>query len=142
MTATTALYCVPRRCGLLRAPHSDTHFAHYAAVQYVGRRQKLCNRSDLAWIGPVLVVALRGSSFGRVAYSPRWYRDPDGAVSAMPGWMALAITLGCAAAIYRLWQIRSPREPATPEPTSCAIGAADGSRAGRKTGTVSVTAGA
>ncbi|MFE3799465.1 hypothetical protein [Nocardia tengchongensis] len=93
-------------------------------------------------IVPGLVVALRGSSFGRVAYSPRWYRDPDGAVSAMPGWMALVITLGCAAAIYRLWQIRSPREPAEPEPTSCDIGAADGSSAGRKTGTVSVTAGA
>ncbi|MEV0467129.1 hypothetical protein AB0I30_20715 [Nocardia tengchongensis] len=93
-------------------------------------------------IVPGLVVALRGSSFGRVAYSPRWYRDPDGAVSAMPGWMALVITLGCAAAIYRLWQIRSPRELAAPEPTPCAIGAAGGSSAGRKTGTVSVTAGA
>ncbi|MFE3760025.1 hypothetical protein ACFXO9_37455 [Nocardia tengchongensis] len=93
-------------------------------------------------IVPGLVVALRGSSFGRVAYSPRWYRDPAGAVSAMPGWMALVITLGCAAAIYRLWQIRSPREPAAPEPTSCAIVTADGSRAGRKTGTVSVIAGA
>ncbi|QVI19098.1 hypothetical protein KHQ06_21805 [Nocardia tengchongensis] len=93
-------------------------------------------------IVPGLVVALRGSSFGRVAYSPRWYRDPDGAVSAMPGWMALVITLGCAAAIYRLWQIRSLRDLAAPEPTSCAIVTADGSRAGRKTGTVSVTAGA
>ncbi|GAB2442024.1 hypothetical protein [Nocardia tengchongensis] len=93
-------------------------------------------------IVPGLVVALRGSSFGRVAYSPRWYRDPNGAVSAMPGWMALVITLGCAAGIYRLWQIRSPREAAAPEPTSCVIGTADGSSAGRKTGTVSVTAGA
>ncbi|MFE2998394.1 hypothetical protein ACFXG4_25740 [Nocardia sp. NPDC059246] len=65
---------------------------------------------------PCLVVALRGSSFGRVAYSPRWYRDPHGAVSAMPGTVALVITLGCAAALYLLWRIRSPRAVAAPEP--------------------------
>ncbi|MFE3262184.1 hypothetical protein ACFXPS_43475 [Nocardia sp. NPDC059091] len=107
-------------------------------------------------IVPGLVVALRGSAFGRVAYSPRWYRDPHGAVSAMPGWMALVITLGCAAGIYRLWRIRSPRDLAAPEPPpallvqmhgpsdcggedptmSCAVGTAGGSPAGRTTGPV------
>ncbi|MTE11821.1 hypothetical protein [Nocardia aurantiaca] len=66
-------------------------------------------------IVPCLVVALRGSSFGRVAYSPRWYRDPNAATSAMPGWMALVITLGCAAGVYLLWRIRAPRDLAAPE---------------------------
>lgn len=58
---------------------------------------------------PCLVVALRGSAFGRVAYSPRWYRDPSGAVSAVPGLVALVITVGCAAGLYLLWRIRSPQ---------------------------------
>ncbi|MFF0637606.1 hypothetical protein ACFYTS_34510 [Nocardia sp. NPDC004151] len=57
-------------------------------------------------IVPCLVVALRGSDFGRVAYSPRWYRDPTGVVSALPGWSALIVTLGCAAGVYLLWRIR------------------------------------
>jgi hypothetical protein len=66
-------------------------------------------------IVPCLVVALRGGSFGRVAYSPRWYRDPNGAVSAMPGWMALVVTVGCAAGVYLLWRIRRtcPARPPT-----------------------------
>ncbi|APB01242.1 hypothetical protein [Nocardia seriolae] len=66
-------------------------------------------------IVPCLVVALRGSSFGRIAYSPRWYRDPQAALSSTPGWMALVITLGCAAGLYVLWRLRSPRVVATPE---------------------------
>ncbi|MVU78657.1 hypothetical protein GPX89_15560 [Nocardia sp. ET3-3] len=63
-------------------------------------------------IVPCLVVALRGTSFGRIAYSPRWYRDPQGVTSSMPGWMALVITLGCAAGLYVLWRLRSPRREA------------------------------
>ncbi|MEV0467405.1 hypothetical protein AB0I30_34720 [Nocardia tengchongensis] len=63
-------------------------------------------------IVPCLVVALRGSDFGRVAYSPRWYRDPSGVVSALPGWAALVITLGCAAGVYLLWRIRPTRTAA------------------------------
>ncbi|MFE3698608.1 hypothetical protein ACFXO7_12095, partial [Nocardia tengchongensis] len=63
-------------------------------------------------IVPCLVVALRGSDFGRVAYSPRWYRDPSGVVSALPGWAALIITLGCAAGVYLLWRIRPTRTAA------------------------------
>ncbi|MFE3195687.1 hypothetical protein ACFXHA_42265 [Nocardia sp. NPDC059240] len=59
-------------------------------------------------IVPCLVVALRGSSFGRIAYSPYWYRDPDGTTSALPGWMALVITLGCAAGLALLWRLRAP----------------------------------
>ncbi|MGW4535800.1 hypothetical protein ACWEOI_33075 [Nocardia sp. NPDC004340] len=60
-------------------------------------------------IVPCLVVALRGSDFGRVAYSPRWYRDPSGVVSAAPGWAALVVTVGCAAGVYLLWRIRPAR---------------------------------
>ncbi|RMI29009.1 hypothetical protein EBN03_28190 [Nocardia stercoris] len=71
-------------------------------------------------IVPCLVVALRGGSFGRVAYSPRWYRDPNGVVSAMPGWMALVVSLGCAAGVYLLWRIRSARPLAAPEPSPAA----------------------
>ncbi|MFE5290514.1 hypothetical protein ACFRAQ_36685 [Nocardia sp. NPDC056611] len=95
-------------------------------------------------IVPGLVVALRGSSFGLVAYSPRWYRDPNGAVSAMPGWMALVITVGCAAAMYRLRRIRPSRDLAEPEPPpmSRAIGTTGGSPEGDRTETVSVIAGA
>ncbi|MEU1430295.1 hypothetical protein ABZ412_24760 [Nocardia sp. NPDC005746] len=95
-------------------------------------------------IVPGLVVALRGSSFGLVAYSPRWYRDPNGAVSAMPGWMALVITLGCAAAMYRLRRIRPARDRAEPEPPqmSGAIGTTGGSPEGNSAGMVSVNAGA
>lgn len=94
-------------------------------------------------IVPGLVVALRGSGFGLVAYSPRWYRDPNGAVSAMPGWMALVITVACAAGIYRLRRIRSPRDLAALEhPTMpCAVGPTGGSPAERTTATVSVIAG-
>ncbi|GAB4583513.1 hypothetical protein [Nocardia sp. IFM 10818] len=58
---------------------------------------------------PCVVVALRGNSFGRVAYSPRWYRDPAAAISAAPGWTALLITAACAAGILLLHRIRSPR---------------------------------
>lgn len=53
-------------------------------------------------IVPCLVVALRGSSFGRVAYSPHWYRDPQGEISSLPGWMALVVTLGCGAGLLLL----------------------------------------
>ncbi|GAB0102216.1 hypothetical protein JMUB6875_11830 [Nocardia sp. JMUB6875] len=53
-------------------------------------------------IVPCLVVALRGSSFGRVAYSPHWYRDPQGPISSLPGWMALVVTLGCGAGMLLL----------------------------------------
>ncbi|MGW4354308.1 hypothetical protein ACWELJ_19705 [Nocardia sp. NPDC004582] len=60
-------------------------------------------------IVPCLVVALRGSDFGRVAYSPHWYRDPSGVASAAPGWTALIVTLGCAAGLSVLWRIRPPR---------------------------------
>ncbi|MFE6862504.1 hypothetical protein [Nocardia sp. NPDC057668] len=59
-----------------------------------------------ALVVPCLVIALRGSSFGRIAYSPRWYRDPTGAVSATPGWTALAISLGCAAGLLLLYRLR------------------------------------
>ncbi|GAB2567215.1 hypothetical protein [Nocardia heshunensis] len=65
-------------------------------------------------IVPCLVVALRGSSFGRVAYSPYWYRDPQGVTSALPGWMALVITLGCAAGLALLWRLRAPGAATTP----------------------------
>ncbi|MGW4242009.1 hypothetical protein [Nocardia sp. NPDC004722] len=65
-------------------------------------------------IVPCLVVALRGRSFGRIAYSPYWYRDPEGATSALPGWIALVITLGCAVGLALLWRVRSPGEASTP----------------------------
>ncbi|MEV6771575.1 hypothetical protein AB0N05_23420 [Nocardia sp. NPDC051030] len=67
-----------------------------------------------ALIVPPLTMALRGNSFGRVAYSPRWYRDPQGAVSAAPGWTALAITVGCGLAILALRHIRRPRGVVAP----------------------------
>ncbi|MEC3913006.1 hypothetical protein [Nocardia sp. CDC160] len=72
-------------------------------------------------IVPCVVVALRGHSFGRVAYSPRWYRDPQATVSAMPGWIALVITVGCAVGLYLLWRIRSPRRAATRPPTTARV---------------------
>ncbi|WP_067722135.1 hypothetical protein [Nocardia yamanashiensis] len=59
---------------------------------------------------PCLVIAMRGNSFGRVAYSPRWYRDPQGLTSAAPGWAALGVTAGCALALALLYRIR--RRPA------------------------------
>ncbi|MFJ4658422.1 hypothetical protein ACIP5Y_44735 [Nocardia sp. NPDC088792] len=58
-------------------------------------------------IVPCLVVALRGSSFGRIAYSPQWYRDPEGAASAAPGWVALAVTLGCGLGMFILYRLRT-----------------------------------
>lgn len=66
-------------------------------------------------IVPCLIVAMRGSSFGRVAYSPRWYRDPQGVTSAAPGWMALVITAGCAAGMLLLWRIRPARNDYRPK---------------------------
>lgn len=59
-----------------------------------------------ALVVPCLVIAVRGSSFGRIAYSPRWYRDPTSVVSATPGWTALAVTLGCAAGMALLYRLR------------------------------------
>ncbi|AYF74961.1 hypothetical protein D7D52_15080 [Nocardia yunnanensis] len=73
-------------------------------------------------IVPCLVVALRGSSFGRVAYSPYWYRDPDAVTSSLPGWMALVITLGCALGLSMLWRLRSPDDTAVAEPNPLAAG--------------------
>ncbi|WP_067818351.1 hypothetical protein [Nocardia inohanensis] len=57
---------------------------------------------------PCLVIAVRGNDFGRVAYSPRWYRDPQGLTSAAPGWVALGLTVGCALALALLYRIRRP----------------------------------
>lgn len=57
-------------------------------------------------IVPCLVMALRGNDFGQVAYSPRLYRDPYATSSAAPGWLALAITAGCAAALWMLYRLR------------------------------------
>ncbi|MEV6071777.1 hypothetical protein AB0L82_34995 [Nocardia sp. NPDC052001] len=66
---------------------------------------------------PCLVVALRGSDFERVAYSPRWYRDPTGSASAAPGWVAVAISLGCLAGLALLYRVRPvdhlPKRPST-----------------------------
>ncbi|MBL1074898.1 hypothetical protein JK358_10890 [Nocardia sp. 2] len=59
-----------------------------------------------ALLVPCLVTALRGSSFGRVAYSQHWYRDPNGYITAGPGWLALATAVGCAASIYLLHRFR------------------------------------
>ncbi|WP_067548884.1 hypothetical protein [Nocardia crassostreae] len=63
---------------------------------------------------PCVVMALRGNSFGRVAYSPRWYRDPTDILTPAPGWTALMITLGCAAGIALLHRIRRKPRP-TPD---------------------------
>ncbi len=66
---------------------------------------------------PSLVVALRGSSFERVAYSPRWYRDPSGATSAVPGWVSVAVSLGCVIGLVLLYRMRPldhlPKRPFT-----------------------------
>ncbi|QLY32120.1 hypothetical protein [Nocardia huaxiensis] len=56
---------------------------------------------------PGLVIALRGHSLGRVAYSAHWYRDPNGLVTAGAGWLALAVTVGCAAALSILYRFRT-----------------------------------
>lgn len=61
---------------------------------------------------PCLVVALRGSSFGRVAYSPRWYRDPTSVTSSGPGWAALAVTLCCATGVLLLYRMRPAADSA------------------------------
>ncbi|MFF2552366.1 hypothetical protein ACFVUS_15285 [Nocardia sp. NPDC058058] len=70
-----------------------------------------------ALVVPCLVIAVRGSGFGRVAYSPRWYRDPSSITSSTPGWVALAVTLGCAAGLALLYRWRSadhlPKRPST-----------------------------
>lgn len=63
---------------------------------------------------PCMVIGLRGNSFGRVAYSPQWFRDPGGITSSAPGWAALGITAGCAIGWWGLRAVRSDRaeEPA------------------------------
>ncbi|NNH70345.1 hypothetical protein HLB23_10790 [Nocardia uniformis] len=64
---------------------------------------------------PCVVVGLRGNSFGRVAYSPQWFRDPSSYLSSAPAWAALAITAGCA---IGLWALRALRPERVQEPTS------------------------
>lgn len=60
---------------------------------------------------PCLVIALRGNSFGRVAYSPRWFRDPVGGTSAATSWAALAIVVCCGIGLALL---RAARRADTP----------------------------
>ncbi|WP_067702152.1 hypothetical protein [Nocardia jejuensis] len=63
---------------------------------------------------PCLVVAVRGSGFGRIAYSPRWYRAVDQTASAVPGWTALAVTAGCGFGIYLLYRLRPEHSTSAP----------------------------
>lgn len=51
---------------------------------------------------PAISVGLRGRSFGRVSYSPYWYRLPSIPSQPAPGVAALAITIGCALGILLL----------------------------------------
>ncbi|MFI6869907.1 hypothetical protein [Nocardia sp. NPDC050406] len=55
---------------------------------------------------PNITIALRGNSFGRVAYSPEWFRDPVTVTSATPAWSALAITVTSALALALLHAAR------------------------------------
>ncbi|MGV9414606.1 hypothetical protein ACWDOP_32285 [Nocardia sp. NPDC003693] len=57
---------------------------------------------------PAASAGLRGRSFGRVSYSPQWYRLSSLPTEPAPGWAALAIAIGCAAGIYLLRQWRTP----------------------------------
>ncbi|UGT43384.1 hypothetical protein LTV02_08355 [Nocardia yamanashiensis] len=55
---------------------------------------------------PSAAVALWGRDFDRIAYSPSWYRPAEPARAIAPGLVALAITLGCAAAIALVCRVR------------------------------------
>ncbi|WP_306356393.1 MULTISPECIES: hypothetical protein [unclassified Nocardia] len=70
---------------------------------------------------PCLVLALRGNSFGRVAYSPRWFRDPADIAAPAAGWTALAI-VGCCgigmSAVYALRPESRVVATAAPSPLS------------------------
>ncbi|MFF0488396.1 hypothetical protein ACFYTQ_05170 [Nocardia sp. NPDC004068] len=57
---------------------------------------------------PSAGVALRGRSFGRISYSPRWYRLVQVTHDPGPALAALVITAGCAAGIYLLCRERPP----------------------------------
>ncbi|UGT46065.1 hypothetical protein LTV02_11895 [Nocardia yamanashiensis] len=61
---------------------------------------------------PAISVGLRGRSFGRVSYSPYWYRLPSIPTQPAPGVAALLITAGCALGILLL--TRRPITPQTP----------------------------
>lgn len=61
---------------------------------------------------PAISVGLRGRSFGRVSYSPYWYRLPSIPTQPAPGVAALLITTGCALGILLL--TRRPTTPQTP----------------------------
>ncbi|GAB3206493.1 hypothetical protein [Nocardia tengchongensis] len=51
---------------------------------------------------PSAGIALRGRPFGRIGYSPHWYRLAQVPHEPVPAYTALVITAGCAAGIYLL----------------------------------------
>ncbi|MGW4355340.1 hypothetical protein ACWELJ_24960 [Nocardia sp. NPDC004582] len=51
---------------------------------------------------PSVAVALRGRPFGRIGYSPHWYRLPQVPHEPVPAYAALGVTAGCALGIYLL----------------------------------------
>ncbi|MFE6857355.1 hypothetical protein [Nocardia sp. NPDC057668] len=57
---------------------------------------------------PAASAGLRGRSFGRVSYSPQWYRLSTITPEPAAGWASLAIAIGCAAGIHLLYRWRKP----------------------------------
>ncbi|WP_306360604.1 hypothetical protein [Nocardia sp. CC227C] len=72
---------------------------------------------------PCLVLALRGSSFGRVAYSPRWFRDPADIAAPAAGWTALAVVGCCAIGMSAVYALRpAAQRPKRPSTQASAVG--------------------
>lgn len=66
---------------------------------------------------PSAAVALRGRPFGRIGYSPHWYRLPQVPHEPVPAYAALGITAGCALGIYLLRRWRPEHsKPVAPVP--------------------------
>ncbi|MFB8008722.1 hypothetical protein [Nocardia sp. NPDC056000] len=59
---------------------------------------------------PSAAVALRGRLFGRVSYSPGWYRVAPAPHDPVPAYAALGIAIGCGGVIYLLYRLRSVAE--------------------------------
>lgn len=55
---------------------------------------------------PPASAALRGRSFGRLGYSPNWYRVPGPGYDPVPAYAAVAIGAGCALGVYLLGRHR------------------------------------
>ncbi len=57
---------------------------------------------------PSAGMAMRGRDFGRLAYSPYWYRSTDVSHQSAPGVVAAAVTAGCGLGVLLIDRRRAP----------------------------------